>query len=287
MLTMTPYPGFKGEYFSMPCRNVVPKPLQKPHPPLWLACSNSETIKKAARNGMGALVFSFVSPAEAKHWVDEYYRTLREECVPIGQAVNANIAVFNGFGMHEDNDEALRRWVDPFRFIGYGLGHHYVFGRHTPGRSHIASDFDEARATGKLKTMPDTTAIGSPEKVRAAVRAFADVGADQMSFNMPFAPLDDLLHSIELFASEIMPEYKEKAEEREYNKWRELAPFIEQAFARKQVRSELADQDIPVVAAIGRKIMEESPNPVELATIFPKDRLAAIAAPLYDPLGRS
>jgi alkanesulfonate monooxygenase SsuD/methylene tetrahydromethanopterin reductase-like flavin-dependent oxidoreductase (luciferase family) len=43
MMVMTPYPGYEGKYFSMPCRNVVPKPLQKPHPPVWVACSNRET----------------------------------------------------------------------------------------------------------------------------------------------------------------------------------------------------------------------------------------------------
>ena len=60
MMVMTPYPGFEGKYFSMPCRNVVPKPLQKPHPPVWVACSNRETIKRAARLGIGALTFAFV-----------------------------------------------------------------------------------------------------------------------------------------------------------------------------------------------------------------------------------
>src|SRR4051812_19312193 len=37
MLVMKPYPGFAGRFFSMPCRNIVPKPFQKPHPPLWVA----------------------------------------------------------------------------------------------------------------------------------------------------------------------------------------------------------------------------------------------------------
>ncbi|MGH2633480.1 MAG: LLM class flavin-dependent oxidoreductase, partial [Tepidiformaceae bacterium] len=55
MLAMDPYPGFKGKYFSMPVRNVVPKPVQKPHPPLWVACSNRETIHLAAQLGIGAL----------------------------------------------------------------------------------------------------------------------------------------------------------------------------------------------------------------------------------------
>ena len=38
MLAMDPYPGFEGKYFSMPCRNIVPKPAQRPHPTLWVAC---------------------------------------------------------------------------------------------------------------------------------------------------------------------------------------------------------------------------------------------------------
>ena len=66
MLTMTPYPGYEGKSFSMPCRNVLPKPYQKPHPPLWMACTNRATIIEAARNGVGALAFSFVDPEEAR-----------------------------------------------------------------------------------------------------------------------------------------------------------------------------------------------------------------------------
>ena len=104
MMAMDPYPGFKGEFFEMPCRNVVPKPLQKPHPPLWVACSNRETIKMAARCGIGALTFAFVDPREARQWVDDYYRIFKEECVPIGHAVNPNVAMVTGFSVHPDED---------------------------------------------------------------------------------------------------------------------------------------------------------------------------------------
>ncbi len=48
MMVMDPYPGFEGQGFSFPCRNVVPKPVQKPHPPMWMACTNRDTIKVAA-----------------------------------------------------------------------------------------------------------------------------------------------------------------------------------------------------------------------------------------------
>lgn len=60
MMVQSPYPGFKGKHFSMPHRDVVPKPVQKPHPPIWIACSSRDTIRYAARHGIGALTFAFV-----------------------------------------------------------------------------------------------------------------------------------------------------------------------------------------------------------------------------------
>ena len=70
MMVMTPYPGYEGEGFSMPCRNVIPKPRQKPHPPMWMACTNRATIEVAARNGLGVLAFSFLDPQSAAHWAE-------------------------------------------------------------------------------------------------------------------------------------------------------------------------------------------------------------------------
>ena len=60
---------YHGEYFDFPLRNVLPKPFQKPHPPLWVACSQIDTIEMAGRRGMGALGFQFVSAEAAEAWV--------------------------------------------------------------------------------------------------------------------------------------------------------------------------------------------------------------------------
>ena len=93
MFVEEPFAGWNCEHFSsMPPRNVVPKPLQKPHPPLWVACSRRETIHLAARKGIGALSFSFVEPEDAGKWVEEYYELIEsDECVPAGFAVNPNV----------------------------------------------------------------------------------------------------------------------------------------------------------------------------------------------------
>ncbi|PZW37842.1 luciferase-like monooxygenase [Humitalea rosea] len=120
MLAMTPYPGFRGASFEMPCRNILPKPVQRPHPPMWMACSRRESIHRAARNGMGALTFAFVAPEQAAKWVEEYYDIIRsEDCVPRGHTVNPNIALVSGMSVHEDEQEAIRRGLDGFRFFGY------------------------------------------------------------------------------------------------------------------------------------------------------------------------
>src|SRR5262249_45707735 len=65
-----------GRFFDSPAPTVTPKPFQKPHPPLWVACSNIATIGSAGQWGMGALGFQFVSPEAAKAWVSEYYANL-------------------------------------------------------------------------------------------------------------------------------------------------------------------------------------------------------------------
>ncbi len=269
ILAMDPYPGFEGKYFSMPCRNLVPKPVQKPHPPLWVACSQRETIRMAARLGIGALTFAFVDPLEAKDWVDEYYAIIKsDECVPIGHAVNANICMVSSFSCHEDRELAIRNGLEGFEFFGYALGSLYAFGEHKPGRTNLWENFQKAQAA---KYQADATdynealagsagGIGTPEDLRAHLRKFADVGVDQVTFIQQAGnnKHEDICHSLELFANEVMPEFKADAAEREKAKAEELAPYIEAALKRKQFMRPLADDEIPVYKSLGRKISEEA-----------------------------
>jgi alkanesulfonate monooxygenase SsuD/methylene tetrahydromethanopterin reductase-like flavin-dependent oxidoreductase (luciferase family) len=269
MLAMDPYPGYEGKYFSMPCRNVVPKSVQKPHPPIWVACSQRETIRMAARLGIGALTFSFVDPLEAKSWVDEYYSIIKsEECVPIGHAVNANICMVSSFSCHEDREIAVTNGLEGFEFFGFALGSLYGFGEHKPGRTNLWENFQKARSGQKDTEETDyrnalsgsAGGIGTPEDLRGHLRKFAEVGVDQVTFiqqagNNKHA---DICHSLELFAREVMPEFKIGEADREAAKAAELAPYIAAAMARKQHMQPLADADIPVLPALGRRITEES-----------------------------
>jgi len=283
MMAMNPYPGHDGKHFSMPCRNVVPKPVQRPHPPMWVACSNRETIKLAARLGLGALTFAFVDPSEARGWVEDYYRIIREECVPIGHRVNANIAMVTGFSIHADAAEARSRGMDGFRFFGYGLGHHYIFGEHKPGRTDIWEAFESVRDA--LPEEGPERGIGTPDDVRRHLRGFAEAGVDQVTFIQQGGRNrhEHICEALELFASDVMPEFKEREDEREIRKQEELAPAIERAMARKKRKRELSDDEIPVVTALGRQI-------VETATAEERAELEKFRdttnVPIEDPAGK-
>ena len=267
MLAMDPYPGYKGQYFEMPCRNIVPKPVQRPHPPLWVACSQRETIRMAARLGIGALTFAFVDPAEATEWVDEYYGIIKSEaCVPIGHAINPNICMVSSFSCHEDREEAVRRGLDGFEFFGFALGSLYAFGEHKPGRTNLWEQFQGLKQS-RQETQDITQAlsgsrggIGTPDDLREHLLKFEERGVDQVTFIQQAGRNrhEHICESLELFAAEVMPEFKEREAERERRKMEELAPYLEAAMARKANMPSLADSDIPVFKSLGRKVSEES-----------------------------
>jgi alkanesulfonate monooxygenase SsuD/methylene tetrahydromethanopterin reductase-like flavin-dependent oxidoreductase (luciferase family) len=269
MLAMDPYPGFQGRYFEMPCRNIVPKPVQRPHPPVWVACSQRETIRMAARLGIGALTFAFVDPAEARSWVDEYYSIIKSDaCVPIGHTVNANICMVSSFSCHQDRETAVRRGLEGFEFFGYALGSLYGFGEHKPGRTDLWQEFQRVRKPQLEQQMSDLTealtggrgGIGTPADLRAHLKKFEDCGVDQVTFIQQAGNNrhEHICEALELFAAEVMPEFKAREAERERRKQEELAPYITAALARKVKMKEPADDAIPTFMALGRRITEES-----------------------------
>ena len=255
MLAMTPYPGFKGQYFEMPCRNLVPKSYQQPHPPIWVACSRRETIHRAARLGLGALAFAFVEPEQASTWVQEYYEIIKsDQCVPLGHTVNPNVAVVSGFSVHPDAEEAIRRGLDGFRFFGYSLGHVAIFGQHRPGRTDLWQRFNEVK-----HTIPDNAGrggIGTPDQVREHLERYERAGIDQVIFVQQCGNNrhEHICESLELFADELLPDFKRRDELARRRKREELAPHIAAALERKPRLAPAADAEIPTVEAFGRQV---------------------------------
>ena len=255
MMVEEPFDGYRGKFLSMPRRNVVPKPKQKPHPPLWVACSRRETIRVAARKGIGALSFSFIDPEEAKDWVDDYYRILAsDECVPAGFAVNPNLAVVVPFMCHRDEATAIQRGIDGAHFFGYSLAHYYVFGRHQPGRTNLWEEFQRnrnqygfAREIVRAEDAPLGVkllqqgigslrgAVGTPAQITGLIERYERAGVDSVIFvsQAGHNRHEDICESIELFAREVMPRFADKAEAVERARRERMAGACERALARR------------------------------------------------------
>jgi alkanesulfonate monooxygenase SsuD/methylene tetrahydromethanopterin reductase-like flavin-dependent oxidoreductase (luciferase family) len=255
MMVEEPFAGHDGRFLSMPQRNVVPKPLQKPHPPLWVACSRRETIGLAAEKGIGALSFSFVEPEEAKTWVDDYYATLTSErCVPGGFAVNPQVAVVLPMMCHPDEAVAIERGIDGAHFFGYALAHYYVFGEHRPGRTNVYEEFlarrDEVGLARSVITADRAPlgvrvlqhglgslrgAIGTPAQVRDLCRRYEGAGVDQVVFVLQAGRNrhEHICESLELFGAEVLPEFAERADAVDAARHERLAEAIDAALLRR------------------------------------------------------
>ena len=255
MFVEQPFGGYDGRFISMPPRSVVPKPKQKPHPPLWVACSRRETILLAARRGIGALTFAFIEPDQAKEWVDEYYRLIQsEECVPAGFAVNPNFAIVLPMMMHKDEATAIERGIDGAHFFGYSLAHYYVFGDHRPGITNVWEEFQAKRAdygfTREIINADDGPlgvkileqgfgslrgAIGTPDQVVELVERYREAGVDQVIFVQQCGANqhEHVCESLELFGKKVLPHFIDGREQREAAKREQLAEACERALARR------------------------------------------------------
>jgi alkanesulfonate monooxygenase SsuD/methylene tetrahydromethanopterin reductase-like flavin-dependent oxidoreductase (luciferase family) len=251
MMAMTPYPGYSSPSFELPCRNVIPKPVQKPHPPMWMACTNRDTIRVAASRGLGVLAFSFVDPGEARSWSNTYYDTIASEhCVPLGHSVNPNLAMVTGFSVHPDRATAVERGKEHFEFFGFALNS-LVASDTVPGRTRLWERYQEHRAS-QIKTGVEAgPGIGTPDDLRQQLRDFEKAGVDQVIFMQQCgrARHEHICESIERFATEVMPEFAEREQQGAAARAERLAPTVEAALARKQKMPALADDEIPVVRA--------------------------------------
>ncbi len=281
-MTENPFTGVDGKYVSMPPRNVVPKPVQQPHPPLWVACSRRDTILLAAEKGIGALTFAFIDPEEAQQWIGDYERTLAETCVPVGKAVNPNVACVTPMMCAGTEEEAIARGVEGGNFFGYSLAHYYVFGEHQPGRTDVWAEYverrdekgfspeaaakavEEERLGAKLASEDATGlrgAVGTPDQVRDYLRRYEEAGVDQLIFVMQAGKNrhEHICEALELFGREVLPEFKERDEAATAAKAKRLAPVVEAALARRVEPEGLMPDDY-CFPAIPRRMVDASGN---------------------------
>jgi len=202
--------SYDGRFFSMPSRNVLPKPYTDPHPPLWVAAGSPGTFEIAARQGLGVLCFAFGKPETFAPLIEQYKKTI-ENCDPVGGYVNNNIMVTTQMLCLEDGQRA--RQIASNMDTGYhvSLVFRYLdtFPR-PPGipewpnliPDQTVEQIDQQVAQGAI-------AIGDPDEVARSVQRFADIGADQLSFGMLSSsmPIEVCEEAVATFGKHVLPQF--------------------------------------------------------------------------------
>jgi len=200
----------KGASFSVPPREIFPKPVTKPHPPLWVAAGNPGTFEKAGRLGLGVLCFTIGAPSELARLIEAYKKAVAK-AEPVGDYVNDNIMCVTHLCCLPNRDDALQlnthigmhfyqslvyRWLDTFP--------------KPPGIPDWPAVLPEP-TVDELRAMVDAgiVAVGNPDDCARVAQAYADAGADQlvvspMTTTMPF---ETAVESMKLFGETVIPKF--------------------------------------------------------------------------------
>lgn len=211
---------YTGATFSFPERPVVPKPIQEPHPPLWVTVTSPGTELDAADRGIGCLGVAAASFREQERRTVEYRKRI-QLCDPVGK-VNDQIATMNYLFCHTDDAVAGRIGGAMFSTFGL-LNSHLLWAREVyPTHAYqslgnlaagaVAQIRDDS--PGKQRPVPDGVAIGDPDKIIEAIKIWESIGVDAINFLLNTAnvvPQEQVLASMRLFASEVMPHFTKGA----------------------------------------------------------------------------
>jgi alkanesulfonate monooxygenase SsuD/methylene tetrahydromethanopterin reductase-like flavin-dependent oxidoreductase (luciferase family) len=221
-----------GVHFSVPERNVLPKPVTKPHPPLWVTATNPDTVERAGRMGLGVAVFSFQSPKALESLVETYKKAIADPD-PISEVVNDKFLTIAPLLCLEDGDRA-RDWHA--KRANLTTAHFSVYFDTVP---EIAARFaDEPRPIPQTRLRelikeaendPDLVppfpvtasdpnvliesglCVGDPEQVKRAIQNYADVGVDELGM-IPrtswIEPQEMILETLDVTGREVLPSFR-------------------------------------------------------------------------------
>ena len=223
----------QGTHFSVPERCILPKPVQKPHPPMWVTSSNPETVEVAGRMGLGVAVFSFQDPLLLRPLVDIYKRAI-ENPEPISDVVNNKFVTIAPMVCLEDGDLARKvqderaGQIDPYFSVYFDTipdlaERTRAEPRPIPQRR-LRELVEEAKVDPELpgpfaKGMVDPEVLhqngicaGNPQDVARTVRRFQDAGIDQLVTLPRLASWmedeEQIWESLRLFGKKVIPQFK-------------------------------------------------------------------------------
>ena len=207
----------------MPQRDLVPKPVQKPHPPLWVAGTQPSTYAEAARKGLGILGFNATEPDEIAPAV-RAYREAMPECNPVGGYPNHQVASFAicnidaDYTAGRDKACAAARWYagdndSPLQQVRFSsLSGEYYEQQAAKGQKPGVRDSVLRRNNEEL--IKDGLVIGGDvDSVCRGIERWVDLGLDQLLFMIQAGNTthDDIMRALDMLGSKVLPRFKEPA----------------------------------------------------------------------------
>ncbi len=202
--------SWKGDYFDITERPIIPKPYQKPHPPLWRAGTSPDSIVRTARYGMGVMGSSLANSIEnVSRWIDTYRDNVKD-AEPVGSFVNNQTAVFTFVHCAETTKQAIENgapeavawYLSHFRLFtdvptgAPATGEQAVAGRYLhsssttePGQLTVGEEVAQRIRAGEevsgeeiFETMAeeDMVIIGDPETCRRKIQRYQEIGVDHL-----------------------------------------------------------------------------------------------------------
>jgi len=206
---------WKGRFFKIAPTQVIPKPVQKPHPPIFAACSKPGSTVEVGKLGIGALNFALEGTEDLKKKIDAY-RIEVEKASPNGYQKNNHFAAAPPTCVLPDDRKACKYGFRAYRFFAESLGKYYFGSKRPLGELEISRDFlsdEELTAAQKLRmdpTAPKKMIVGDPERARETVQHFEDAGVDELILVMQMGtlPHEIVMESIRTFAEKVIPHFR-------------------------------------------------------------------------------
>lgn len=206
--------GYEGQYHTMPERNVLPKPWQEPHPPMWVAVTAAGTELEAADRGMGALILSIAEVDRCAPRIAAYRERVKH-ANPVGAFVNDQVAIANWLYCHPDQEYAKQRGDELVATFGYMAGQTIEVSEAYPANNYKAIGLLSAlrpdpQAPDAQKKPVSGLCFGNPAQLIETCKAWEAAGADQLIFMIQareHLPQQDVLDSLKLFGREVLPHF--------------------------------------------------------------------------------
>lgn len=205
---------FSGKFFRIPPTQIVPKPVQEPHPPMFAACTKPDSAAAVGKLGLGALNFAIGSDDYLTQKVEEY-RAAVSNAEPVGQSVTNHFACTPPALVLDDDREACRYGFRGARFFSESLARYYLGGDRPLGKLSVPRDFmsDDDLASGMaLRNTPDDSLnvmCGDPAFAREYIQRFVEIGVDELIcvMQMGTVPHELVMRSIRTFGEKVMPHF--------------------------------------------------------------------------------